>query len=436
MAYYKQRRCTTVVALRVYASLLQSLCGFPCRIRCIKREHSFGKTLIHDCPGQVLIVVQRGFRGIDMRMLVFTALGLMYLNAYAQVEKHEILAGVIAEHVLFETPADGSIACYRIPALVTAPNGDLLAAIDERVPSCADLRGSRDINIVQRRSSDGGKTWSAIERVVDFPEGQSASDPSMIVDTVTGEVFMFYNFMDVEKEPDVYYLHVVRSRDYGKTWSMPEDITAQITKPGWHSDFKFITSGRGIQTQLGRLLHTLVNLENGLHLFGSDDHGRSWFLLDSPITPGDESKVIELADGTWMVNSRVNRAGVRWVHTSDDEGQTWMSRPDSSLLDPSVNGSIIRYTSEAAGDDRNRILFANAASSEARENLTIRVSYDEGRTWTSGKTIYVGSAAYPSLTILENGDIGVLFEKDNYTENVFVRFSLEWLTEGADTFSP
>ena len=64
--------------------------------------------------------------------------------------------------------------------------------------------------------------------------------------------------------------------------------------------------------------------------------------------------------------------------------------------------------------------------------MTVRISYDEGETWTEGKTIYSGSAAYSTLTILENGDIGLLFEKDYYTENLFVSFSLDWLTDGED----
>ncbi|MGI9174325.1 MAG: sialidase family protein [Rhodothermales bacterium] len=368
-----------------------------------------------------------------MKSLLFVLLVLIPLVAYAQAEQSGIADGVITHQDLFNsTAADDSVACYRIPVLVTVPNGDLVAAIDERVPSCADLRGSEDINIVMRRSSDRGETWSEMETVVDFPHGQSASDPSMIVDTETGDVFLFYNFMDLEEEPDVYYLHVLKSSDNGQTWSEPADITPQITKPAWHDDFKFITSGRGIQTRSGTLLHTLVNLDEGLHLFGSDDHGASWFLIDTPITPGDESKVVELNNSTWMINSRVNEAGMRWVHVSDDRGQTWTSRPDSVLIDPSVNGSIIRYTATADGDDRNRLLFANAASAEARENLTVRLSYDEGQAWSEGKTIYAGGAAYPSMTVLDNGDIGVLFEKDDYTENVFVRFSLEWLTDGAD----
>lgn len=368
-------------------------------------------------------------------------LALLPLSAYAQAEQQQtkktaqpsIAEGVVTHQNLFDSAESDSVACYRIPALVTAPNGDLVAAIDERVPSCDDLRGNPNINIVLRRSRDGGMTWTDIETVVDLPPGESASDPSMIVDEVTGEIFLFYNYMNLEEAPDIYRLYVTKSTDGGQTWSEPEEITSQITKPEWRDDFKFITSGRGIQTSSGTLLHTLVNLDEGLHLFGSRDHGRSWFMIDTPIEPADESKVVELADSTWMINSRVNsEEGMRYVHTSADQGKTWETRRAPELIDPGSNASIIRYTSAAEGYDQNRLLFANAKSAKRRENLTVRLSYDEGQTWTEGKTIYPGPSAYSTLTVLENGDIGVFFEKDDYTENVFVRFSLAWLTDGED----
>jgi sialidase-1 len=153
-------------------------------------------------------------------------------------------------------PQREGIACFRIPSIVTAPNRDLITAIDERVPSCADLQDNKNINLIIRRSTDNGKSWTPIERIIDYPNGQSASDPSMIVDRVTNTIFMFFNYMDLEHEPQIYYLKYIKSQDNGKSWSPPVDITTQISKPQWHKDFKFITSGRGIQTRKGTLLHT------------------------------------------------------------------------------------------------------------------------------------------------------------------------------------
>ena len=359
----------------------------------------------------------------------------MLLVAFAQNKSIQTKDEALVFKNIFDTKMESGVSCFRIPAIVTAPNGDLIAAIDERVPSCGDLRISKDINIVVRRSFDNGDSWSEIETLVDYPFGKSASDPSMIVDKVTGAIFLFFNFMDLDNEKDIYYLRVIKSIDNGKTWSTPVDITQQITKPEWHKDFKFITSGRGIQTSTGKLLHTLVNLENGLHLFGSDDHGENWYLIDTPILPGDESKIVELVDGTWMINSRLNGKGIRFVHTSTDEGASWQSKPDSSLIDPGCNASIIRYTSTKEGADKNRLLFSNAKMKDKRTNMTLRISYDEGKTWTEGKTIYKKGSAYSSMCVLANGDIGLFFEKDNYKENAFVRLTLEWLSDGEDSYT-
>jgi len=371
---------------------------------------------------------------IIMFKLIYICICVSAVNASALAETSAIAAGLVTNQDLFNTSMRDGVACYRIPALNTAVNGDLVAVMDERVASCADLGGNKDINIVGRRSSDGGMTWSDLETIVDHEFGKSASDPSLIVDRETGELFLFYNFMDLDKEPGVYYLHVIKSQDHGKTWSEPEDITSQITRPEWRTDFKFITSGRGIQTRSGLLLHTLVNLQNGLHVFGSRDHGKTWDCMDTPIRPGDESKLVELADGRWMINSRVKDAGMRYVHLSADRGKSWQTAPEPALIDPACNASILRYTSTTDGHDKNRLLFSNPKSKDKRKNMTVRVSYDEGKTWTEGKTIYTGDSAYSSMSVLQNGDIALLFEKDDHKENRFVRFTLEWLTDGKDRY--
>jgi sialidase-1 len=322
---------------------------------------------------------------------------------------------------LFDNSMNNEVFCYRIPSLVTTTNGTLIAAIDERNNSCGDLKWNRDINIVIRKSFDDGKTWTKIEKIVDYPLGRSASDPSMIVDKKTNEIFLFFNYMDLDNAKDIYRFMIIKSSDDGENWSEPVEITNNIIKKGWEKDFMFITSGRGIQTKDGTLLHCLVNLNKGTHVFGSKDHGKSWFLIDTPISPGDESKIVELSNGNWLVNSRVNSNDSRYSHISKDNGQTWATYKNKDLQDPGCNASLVNYD--------ELLLFTNAFDSKYRKNLSLSISKDQGKTWAKNQTIYAGESAYSSITKLKNGDIGVFFEKDNYTKNVFVRIPKSWLTK-------
>ncbi len=138
-------------------------------------------------------------------------------------------------------------------------------------------------------------------------------------------------------------------------------------------------------------------------------------------------KIVELADGKLMINSRVAKQGCRTIHTSDDGGKTWQTRKETQLTDPACNASIIRYTSKKYDINDKILIFANNNDSKHRRNMTVRISRDDGKTWSEGKTVYSGSSAYPTLTVLKNGKIGLFFEADNYTKNVFVSFSLGWI---------
>ena len=322
------------------------------------------------------------------------------------------------ERALFTSAADSTVACFRIPALEES-EGVLLAAIDERVPSCADLRGNRNVNILLRRSDDGGRTWMPAQRIVDLPEGVSVSDPSFIVDEQRDRVFLLANLMDHDRAPGQYRFVITHSDDAGSTWSPLRDITDEVAPSTWVDDFMFVTSGHGTQASDGTLLHTMVNLQRGTFVLLSEDHGLAWKLAASPVIPADESKIVELDDVTWMVNSRVAGAGHRWIHESGDRGQTWSSRPDSSLVDPAVNASLINHP--------EGLVFVNAHHPTDRTNLELRVSRDEGTTWSGGLVIEPGSAAYASAIVLQDGSVAVFYERADYTENVFRRIPTEEL---------
>ena len=315
---------------------------------------------------------------------------------------------------------DGGIKVYRIPALCTAPNGDLVAACDARKENGGDLNVYQPINISIRRSTDDGKTWSEPVNSWTWPwndnEKWAGSDPSLVVDAKAKKLFLFYNvwkWEDTRKwDNNIYRFYVQESFDNGKSWSRPRDISKDIAFPGWgfgkarnNGGFIFITSGSGIQTKDGTLLHTIVHVGDGNALFGSSDHGRTWKAFGKPVKNGDECKVVELSDGSWMINSRW-RGGGRQIHVTKDRGKTWESRYDKTLEDPQCNVQIMRYG--------KALLFSNCKSPNRRALLYLRVSADDGRTWSDGICIEPKGAAYPDMTILPNGDIGILYEGAGY----------------------
>ena len=307
-------------------------------------------------------------------------------------------------------------AVYRIPALCTAPNGDLVVAIDARRVGGGDLNHAKPIDIAIRRSMDGGKTWTepafSWKWRWDDEEHWAGSDPSFVVDSKAKKIFLFYNVWESKKKHGVFQFYVQESSDNGKTWSKPRDISRDIAFPEWpfgkpdrEGGFIFITSGSGTQTKDGTLLHTLVHVGDGNALFGSTDHGKTWKAVGKPVKNGDECKVVELSDGSWMINSRW-RGGGRQIHVTKDRGATWESRYDASLEDPQCNAQIMRVG--------NALLFSNCKSPTRRALLHMRTSYDDGKTWNGGLCVEPNGAAYSDMCVLPNGDIGVVWEGAGY----------------------
>lgn len=341
----------------------------------------------------------------------------------------EPIAKILHAEVLFK-PGMYDSKSYRIPAMVTAPNGDVIVTIDVRREHAADLNAARKIDIGIRRSSDNGDTWSEMELIAALGDGKPASDPSLVVDNKTGEIFCFYNFMDRDKANGEYRFYVQSSKDNGKTWSAPRDFTDEVVNEALGPKaFKFITAGRGFCTQDGKLLHIITHVNaRGCYVFGSEDHGATWKLMSDLVTPADESKIIELNDGTWMINSRVNGGpGCRWVHRSTDQGATWTTTKETQLIDPSCNAAIIRHAiTKDDGTTENILIFSNANWPNGRKNMAIKVSRDNGATWSAGKVIDEGGAMYSDLTILSDGTLGLVYEAGQ-GEIRFVRIALEEL---------
>ena len=220
------------------------------------------------------------------------------------------------------------------------------------------------------------------------------------------------------------------SSDNGVTWSEPREITKSIAVPNWgfgkrdsEGGFIFITSGSGIQARDGTLLHTLVHVNDGNALFGSVDHGATWRVFGKPVKKGDECKVAELLDGSWMVNSRW-KGGGRQIHVTNDRGATWTSSYDKTLEDPQCNAQLMRVGKV--------LLFSNCKSPNRRHNLHVRASLDGGATWNDGVCIEPMGAAYSDMCVLPGKRLGIVYEGAGYATINFVTVPLRSLV--ADMF--
>jgi sialidase-1 len=334
---------------------------------------------------------------------------------------------------------------FRIPSVIATRNGTLLAFAEARRTGAAD---AGDIDLVVKRSRDGGASWSALEVVGDNGPN-TFGNPCPVLDTKTGALWLLSTHnRGTDREKDIIAgtsqasrtVWAMKTTDDGVTWSTPVEITASVKQPDW--TWYATGPGIGIQTRSGRLVIPANHAEAGSgvhrsHMFFSDDGGRHWSLGASSDPGTNESQVVELADGRLKLNMRNHPPkpeNFRMVATSRDRGRTLSTAfPARTLVEPPAQASLLRMTT-AKAHDRNRLLFANPASAR-RERLTVRLSYDEGNTWPVARVIHEGPAAYSSLVVLQDLSIGLLFERgaqSAYEGIAFARLTLEWLTEGRD----
>ncbi len=387
---------------------------------------------------------------------------------------------------IFMAGQDG-YANFRIPGLVVTPKGTVLAFCDAR--KAAKHIDWATIEIYMRRSTTGGKTWEPRKRIVYVgmheehgykfernrvaveqglgEEGQRPITNQMpVVDKVTGDIHLFHCVEQAR-------CFLMTSKDDGLTWSPPKEVTDVFEAFKKEYPWRVLATGpgHGIQLENGRLVIP-VWLSRGGGYMGhrpsvtsviySDDHGKTWHAgeiaarEEDPLLNPNETIALQLADCRVMLNIRNESAEHRRGITFSADGATGWTKPvyDKTLKEPVCMASILRVSTEKT-HGKSRIIFANPDNDRDgvkranghglfRKNLSIKLSYDEGKTWPINKVLEPGPSGYSDLAILDDGTILCLYEDGLGKSGSFfpskyltlARFNLEWLTDRADTLDP
>lgn len=339
---------------------------------------------------------------------------------------------------------------YRIPAIVRTGKGTLLAFCEGRKNSGSD---TGDIDLLLKRSFDGGRTWSATATVWDDGTN-TCGNPCPVVDTKTGTIWLLSTHnLGADKEHAIdsgtatggRTVWLFHSADDGDTWSAPREITADVKDPSW----RWYATGPGVGVQIesgphaGRLVipcdHSVAGPDGGeskspirgSHVIYSDDHGRSWRRGAAVQPVYNECQVVELFDerGTLLLDMRsYARRACRAQATSADGGLTWSAARDvPELVEPVCQASILR------GPGRT-ILFSNPAHASKRLNLTVRASLDNAASWPHALVLHPGPTAYSCLVTLSDSEAACFYEngaKRPYEKLTFARFDVRSLTTGS-----
>lgn len=365
------------------------------------------------------------------------------------------------ETTVFKSGDDG-YKSYRIPAIVKDKSNNLIAFSEGRVEHAGDYG---NVDIVYKISSDNGKTWGPLQIAVDQDKLQ-AGNPAPIVDLLDpqypkGRIFLFYNTGnnhegDVRKGNGIRECWYITSTDGGKTWAAPTNITTAVhrpNQPAFNPSYTFKedwrtyanTPGHALQFDSGKYkgrIYIPANHSEGdpkpagkdyfAHSYYSDDHGKT-FKIGNTISfeGGNETMAAQISETGLYMNTRNQQGNVRnrIVSYSNDGGATWDTTfYDKNLPDPVNQGSTLSWKK-----GKNYILaVCNAASQKDRDNLTLRISKDQGKTWYFNHVVakapagYKDSyAAYSDIILINNKKIGVLYEKDNYETIVFDTVSIK-----------
>jgi sialidase-1 len=342
-------------------------------------------------------------------------------------------------------------ASFRIPAVVTSQQGTVLAFCEGRVDSARD---HGHIDIVLKRSTDGGRTWGPLSVAADNGRHLAGNPAPVVLDT--GRILLVYIRSTATATEDAILrgevsdadgrrIWVRHSDDDGLTWSSSREITAQVKRAGWR--WYATTPGHAIQLRTGRVVvpanHTIppTGTDDGTearynsgHCLLSDDRGATWSIgyVDEN-TDGyvnvNETTAAELPDGRVYFNTRNDSPspGNRADAHSKDGGKTLVKpfRPQASLPAPVCEASVLQLR------DPDLLLCSGPADPAARALMTIRASTDGGTTWRPAFTADGLPAAYSDLVRIDAGTVGLLYETGDfgpYETITFLRVPVTRLT--------
>jgi sialidase-1 len=346
----------------------------------------------------------------------------------------------------------GGYTAYRIPALTIAPDGALLAFAEGRKNSVGD---SGEIDIVCRRSTDGGTTWGP-QAIVTSHGPNTAGNPCIVTDPESGDLVLLSCGnagtaieADILKGVATRQVYVQRSANSGATWTTPVDITAQV-KTSWMRWYA-TGPGRGVAVSQGAHAGRLVIPANhtrapatgssdtgaepkyaGGHDLISDDGGTTWRIGFTSSNPTgaineNEAAVAELPSGLLYFNCRDQGGtvpGNRADAYSADGGASLQSayRAQGTIVTPAVQGSLLQVPG-------GPLLYAGPEHPDGRIAMAIRRSDDGGRTWWTCRRISGLHAAYSSMALVDATTVGLLYETGDWTPNDRIEFTTVPVTE-------
>lgn len=353
-------------------------------------------------------------------------------------------------------PYDGDSHYWRIPAMVVLHNQTgANASKNGRIVTMADMRFTHNgdlpnhIDVYERHSDDQGKTWSEMKLVAGSEAdhaiataGAHGFGDAALVETAKGKLIaiMASGAGYFASTPTSSIVPVIiTSEDGGETWTSPQslyDVLYNSTYSQGAVQGSFAGSGRGIVLKRqkdeklnGRIMfamsHRFTTGSIQEYIIYSDDEGQTWHMSpNSAYSGGDESKLVELADGTVMIS--VRQSGNRGFNTSTDGGITWGAQTtNSGISGNACNADVLYYS--------NHILVHSYINNASRQNLTVCVSLDNGKTWTSKRVICAPSSCYSTMDITSDNEIAILYEdaacSDGYVIN-FAKFPITWLVSG------